>query len=85
MTHSDELRWQRSEARCTQGALFDRPAGVLSRHDPVGINVGFSVDECRAEAESIPDRPQSCGSAAARFGGARGIHAVVRYASRRSA
>lgn len=65
MTHAEELRSQRSDARRKHGALFDQATGLLFRHDPVGINFGFNADEYDGEAASILDRLPSCESAGA--------------------
>lgn len=65
MSCSRQHRSQRSEARRKHGALFDQVTGLLFRHDPVGINYDFNVDEYDVEAASILDRLPSCGSAGA--------------------
>jgi hypothetical protein len=60
----DEIREARRRARETYGELFDAPAALLFRHDPIGIAFDNpNTDEYEPEAGTILPRLSRCGSA----------------------
>ena len=60
----EQLLAERRQLKAEYGGLFDAIAGLLFRHDPVGINFEVNEGEYQYEASKILPRLRDCQSAA---------------------
>lgn len=58
----DEILEERRRLRLKYGELFDATAGLLFRHDPIGINFDNNADEYEPEVGTILPRLHACQS-----------------------
>lgn len=62
MNERERIQRERLQLRAEYGELFDRVAGLLFQHDPIGINFEFNTDEYESEAGTILPRLKICHS-----------------------
>ena len=59
----EEILEDRRRMKAEYGALFDKVAALLFRHDPASINFEVNPDEYETEARTILPRLRTCKSA----------------------